>query len=100
MTIDEFLAPMSEQEKNEWWAEHDLDTYTHNLYMAEYSRQHECCPKCGASTCSTTLVGFIMDLDNPDDYVDKNGCICTECGDSHIRHDRVPVNTDEEYEEI
>jgi hypothetical protein len=39
----------------------------------------------------TTLVGYIFDLNKAEEYKDKNNCTCSDCGDEHIYHDRVPV---------
>ncbi len=57
-------------------------------YMDKYKLEHECCPKCGGTEYTTTLVGYVFDHDNPEGYKDENMCVC-RCGDRHIRHDRV-----------
>lgn len=57
-------------------------------YRKEYKKLHALCPKCGADSCITTLAGFLME--SLETYKDKNECKCTQCGDKHIVHDRVP----------
>jgi len=59
-------------------------------FMTKYRKQHACCPKCGAKEHSKTLVGYIMVSINRDAYKDRNSCVCSNCGDRHIAHDRVP----------
>lgn len=59
-------------------------------FRKEYNRLHACCPKCNSNACTTTLIGYILDMSSPDEYEDKNNCICNNCGDIHIVHDRVP----------
>lgn len=49
------------------------------------------CPKCGSESYSTTLVGYILNMDKKEDYKDKNRCVCQECGDVHTTHDRLSV---------
>ena len=49
------------------------------------------CPKCGAIPHSTTLMGYV--LSDIETYKDLNNCICSQCGDSHTCHDRVPMKT-------
>ena len=61
-------------------------------FMNEYSSLHELCPKCGSRSHSTTLVGYILNLDHTEDYKDLNKCICQDCHDVHYTHDRVSVN--------
>lgn len=59
-------------------------------FIDEYKRLHACCPKCGETGCTTTLVGYILNMDKKEEYKDLNKCICNKCGDKHIMHDRVP----------
>jgi hypothetical protein len=46
-----------------------------------YKIEHECCPKCGATEHSSTLVAYIGN--------DLNRCKCFVCGDEHVTHDRI-----------
>jgi hypothetical protein len=64
-------------------------------FMKKYDEEHKYCPNCGTEDCYQTLVGYILDLDHPEDYKDKNECGCNGCGHRHIVHDRVatPPNT-------
>lgn len=58
-------------------------------FMSEYESKHEACPKCGSLAYSTTLMGFVVNMDNKESYKDRNTCTCMDCGDRHIMHDRV-----------
>jgi hypothetical protein len=60
------------------------------LFYREYKSLHKCCPNCGSEGYMTTLLSFALDMDKMDDYKDTNRCTCTDCGDIHIYHDRVP----------
>jgi len=60
-------------------------------FMREYKRKHKYCPKCGAESHSSTLVGYIFNRDKMDEYKDKNYCVCQACGDNHVTHDRISI---------
>lgn len=62
----------------------------YNEFMKEYNKQHECCPKCGATEHTSTLVSYVLNRDEKDKYKDMNSCECMICGDRHSVHDRVP----------
>jgi hypothetical protein len=62
----------------------------YNKFMKAYNLAHECCPQCGSKMCTTSLVGYLLDLSKKDDYKDLNKCSCYDCGDKHIMHERVP----------
>lgn len=62
-------------------------------FMKAYNKAHECCPNCGTKPHSTTLAGYIVYLEDKDNYKDKNRCQCLKCGDVHIMHNRVPEDT-------
>jgi hypothetical protein len=38
----------------------------------------------------TTLMGFPMHMDHPEDYKDLNNCTCSKCKNQHVTHDRTP----------
>jgi len=61
----------------------------YDVFMKEYKKMHDACPKCNSIIHSTTLVGYILDMSEKEKYKDKNRCVCLECGDTHITHDRV-----------
>lgn len=61
-------------------------------FKKKYNLQRKACPKCGSTHYSTTLVAYIMFSDNRESYQDKNDCVCLDCGDKHIFHNRVPAN--------
>ena len=58
----------------------------YNEFMNQYDIDHALCPKCKSKGHSSTLVGYILDMANKDDYKDLNRC---SCGDTHTTHDRV-----------
>lgn len=63
----------------------------YDVFMKKYRKEHGACPKCGATSHSTTLAGYILDMSNKEAYKDLNACECYECGDRHTAHDRVPI---------
>lgn len=65
---------------------------SYDVFMKEYHRLHEACPKCGATAYSSTYAGYILNMADTESYKDENSCVCSECGDRHITHDRVPIN--------
>jgi len=58
-------------------------------FLKEYEENHKCCPKCGSEKYSTTLMDYILDVQYPEKYQDKNNCECLDCGFQHLAHDRV-----------
>jgi len=64
----------------------------YDIFMKQYNNDHKYCPKCGSESYSCTLVGYILDLNKKEEYKDRNTCICSYCGDTHIIHDRVKNN--------
>lgn len=58
-------------------------------FKKEYYLNHKFCPKCGNEGHSTTLVGYILDMDKKEEYKDLNNCVCSKCGDIHTAHERV-----------
>lgn len=66
----------------------------YNEFMSTYNKLHECCPKCGGKGHTSTLMGYALDSENKEGYKDKNSCCCSNCGDTHITHDRVPFKKD------
>jgi transcription elongation factor Elf1 len=65
-------------------------------FREKYREDHACCPKCGSLSHSTTLVGYVLNWDDRQNYKDLNRCKCGNCGDVHITHDRVPYLHNEE----
>lgn len=61
----------------------------YDKFMKKYRKDHALCPKCKTKLHSSTLMGYILDLDHPEDYKDLNKCVCSNCGDIHTTHDRV-----------
>jgi len=60
-------------------------------FVDEYERLHAACPKCGNTGHSSTYMGYIVNMSDTASYKDRNHCVCSECGDGHLKHDRVPV---------
>lgn len=59
-------------------------------FISKYNRMHKVCPVCGSKRHTSTLMGYILNLDKKDEYKDLNVCNCLDCGDTHKTHDRVP----------
>lgn len=60
----------------------------YNDFMREYHAKHKHCPKCGCTEHTSSLLGYVLYSDRKDEYKDMNRCRCTNCGDTHITHDR------------
>ncbi len=71
----------------------DEDIKKYNEFMDEYYKKHKYCPKCGHDGYTTTLMGYPLNMEHPEDYKDKNTAGCTKCGDVHLVHDRVDEKT-------
>jgi len=67
--------------------ENPSDEY--NKFMKQYYENHKYCPKCGSTGHSSTYVGYILDMQNKDNYKDLNTCVCRQCGNVHTTHDRI-----------
>jgi len=59
-------------------------------FMYEYNILHASCPKCGETECTTTLVGYPLDMNKKEEYKDLNRCVCSKCNDVHTVHNRLP----------
>jgi len=46
----------------------------------EYYKKHKCCPSCGSKMLRCTIVGMLMDINNPNSYKDTNNALCENCG--------------------
>lgn len=62
----------------------------YNEFMNKYKVAHSACPKCGDLKYTTTLVSYFFDSNKSDEYKDLNRCVCANCGNNHVVHDRVP----------
>ena len=72
-------------------------------FMKEYYANHELCPKCGTKPHKTTLIDYVFNSSEPDEYKDLNRCTCSNCGDVHTCHERISLkefNVKKELEEI
>ncbi len=63
----------------------------YDTFMNEYQSKHQCCPKCGARFCQTTLEGYILDMNNKESYKDLDKCKCMSCHNIHTMHDRISL---------
>lgn len=68
----------------------DLVMNDYQRFMDEYNSMHCACPKCGSLNNSQTLVAYILDLSNKEQYRDLNGCSCSDCNWIGIVHDLTP----------
>jgi DNA repair exonuclease SbcCD ATPase subunit len=64
------------------------------LVLANVIQKHlvegEACPVCGSKNYTMTLVGFPLDSSKPEEYKDRNACVCQDCGWKGIAHELVP----------
>jgi ribosomal protein S27AE len=96
MNIDEHLKDFTEKEKEDWWAIRNNLHTIYERYMVQYELDHECCPKCGETSHMSTLVGYVFNHEQPESYKDQNNCTCSNCGDKHTAHERVPKTKNNE----
>lgn len=66
-----------------------MERTEYNSFMTKYNLKHAYCPKCGGTAYVTTLMGYVLNLDRPDDYKDLNIATCYGCGDKHTVHERL-----------
>ena len=57
--------------------------------MKIYKKQHELCPKCGYKGHSSTLMGYVLDMNKKEEYKNLNICVCLKCGNRHTYHERI-----------
>ena len=67
----------------------DITPSDYEKFMQSYYFNHKFCPKCKSINHTSTLVGYILDLNNKKEYKDLNICKCAVCGDTHTAHDRI-----------
>lgn len=58
-------------------------------YRSIYYKKHSACPNCNSDRYSSTLVGYVMDIEYPEKYKDQNRVTCSDCGWKGIYHDLV-----------
>lgn len=69
------------------WHEHNKQ---YEEFLIEYERLHLKCPKCEEiGNFTKTNKSYIFDYNHPERYVDKNKCVCKECGSVHGYHQRI-----------
>ena len=70
--------------------EHDEESLQqYNEFMKWYKSQHKYCPICFSEQHSTTLMGFILNWEDKENYKDLNSCVCVTCGSKHTVHERI-----------
>ena len=59
-----------------------METYKSEKYrmLDDYYEKHKCCPFCGSKRLRCTLLGMIMNINNPNSYKDTNNALCENCG--------------------
>lgn len=57
--------------------------------MREYRENHTYCPECGSCKNHQTLMGYVMDINHPEDFKDLNRVSCIECDWTGTVHDLV-----------
>ena len=65
-------------------------------FMKKYSKLHAACPNCFGTSFSTTLAGYILDLNHPELYKNLNSTTCLKCGWKGTVHDRIPATEEGE----
>lgn len=58
-------------------------------FWKQYHENHKRCPNCGGERYSSTLVAYILNMDDKENYKDKNHIECVACGFKGITHDLV-----------
>ena len=58
-------------------------------FMNEYHKKHSLCPNCKSDYHITRLDGYILNMNNKEDYKDLNKCECLNCNHKHTVHDRI-----------
>lgn len=67
-----------------------MENFDYDGFMVEYHNKHKYCPKCGKNEgFITTLVCYVLDINNKENYKDLNRSTCMSCGDVHTIHDRL-----------
>jgi len=61
----------------------------YNEFLENYNELHRCCPICGHDKFIATFVDYFLDLNNKENYKNLNECICLNCRDIHIFHERI-----------
>lgn len=64
----------------------------HNRLMEDYRKSHMYCPECGSDRNSQTLMGYVFNLDRPEEFKNENRVTCAECHWNGIVDDLVGEN--------
>jgi len=59
-------------------------------FRNQYHNNHKRCPSCGGEDYSSTLVGYVLNMNDKENYKNKNHIECLDCGFKGIIHDLVP----------
>lgn len=63
----------------------------YDSFMNQYRKDHALCPKCRHSAHMSTLVGYVYNAEDKENYKNLNTCTCSHCGDRHTTHERVSI---------
>ena len=77
-----------------------MEEITYVRFMESYDKNHAVCPKCGSVDHSSTLSGYIFDINKPDEYQDLNLCECLKCGFECTCHERISKEDFEKREKL
>ena len=58
-------------------------------FMEKYRKDHEVCPVCGSNHYLTTLMGYMLNMNNKEAYKDLNNIVCQKCGFKGTAHDLI-----------
>jgi hypothetical protein len=67
----------------------ELEENSYARFMEDYDSKHAVCPICGSVYHSTELLGYVVDMNNLDEYQDLNLCVCLDCGFECTCHERI-----------
>ncbi len=61
-------------------------------FLENYENDHLVCPNCGEiDNYRSTLVGYILHMDDKENYKNLNKCTCMKCNDVHTKHERLKL---------
>tara|TARA_R110000772_G_scaffold62549_1_gene140552 strand:- start:9389 stop:9670 length:282 start_codon:yes stop_codon:yes gene_type:complete len=58
-------------------------------FSEQYDLDHELCPKCGSLLYTGKIITIPVNYNDLDDFKDDSDRVCSDCKDSHTKHDRV-----------
>lgn len=58
-------------------------------FKKDYYKNHLLCPICLSKEHTSTLMSFVLNYDDKENFKDLNKCHCENCGNVHFVHDRI-----------